>query len=284
MRDRDAGGSPYHSVVQKESESSQPDRRPAYPITSVDNALRLLGLFREHEKVRLSDARDFLGVAHSTAHRLLAMLNYHDFVRQEQNSRVYVAGPALVEIGLAAVRSMDIRTHAQQVLLDLVERFGETAHLVGLEGGSVRYLDAVESPHALRLAARTGSTLAANCTASGKAMLATLADEDVMALFPGEGRLPSQTESSIVVRSELLAELAKVRERGYALNLEESELGAGSVAVAVHGPHRILVAALAISAPLSRLPDERITEIADHLRGEAERLAVLAGLRPGKLA
>ena len=69
---------------------------PKYPISSVDNALRLLGLFRERERVRLVEARDHLGVAQSTAHRLLAMLAHHGFVRQEADSRLYVAGPALV--------------------------------------------------------------------------------------------------------------------------------------------------------------------------------------------
>jgi hypothetical protein len=148
--------------------------RPAYPIASVDKALRLLMLFREQTRVRLSEASEHLGVAHSTAHRLLAMLAYHGFVRQERDSRAYVAGPALVEIGLAAIRQMDIRLHARPVLEDLAASFAETAHLAVLEGASVRYLDAVESSRALRVAARTGATLPANCTASGKAMLAVL--------------------------------------------------------------------------------------------------------------
>lgn len=264
--------------MQKNDDRSRKGQKPAYPITSVDNALRLLTLFREHEKVRLSEARDHLGVAHSTAHRLLAMLAYHDFIRQERDSKVYVAGPALVEIGLAAVRNMDIRLHARPLLEELAAKYGETVHLVGLEGGTVRYLDAVESPKALRVAARTGGTLAANCTASGKAMLAELSDRDVAGLFPDE--LPSQTGRSITDRKELLEELHQVRERGYALNRQESEDGVASVAVAVLGPHHTPVAALAVSAPISRLPDERIEEVAGHLRDEAERLAALAGLRP----
>jgi DNA-binding IclR family transcriptional regulator len=87
------------SAVQK------PQAAPAYPIASVDNALRLLMLFRDTPRVRLSEASEHLGVAHSTAHRLMAMLAYHGFVRQEPGSRAYLAGPALVEIGLAAVRA-----------------------------------------------------------------------------------------------------------------------------------------------------------------------------------
>ena len=158
---------------------------PAYPIASVDNALRLLVLFRDRPRVRLSEASEYLGVAHSTAHRLMAMLAFHGFVRQEADSRAYVAGPVLTEIGLAAVRELDIRLHARPALEQLAASLGETVHLAVLEGDSVRYLDAVESPRALRVAARTGTTLAANCTASGKALLAELPDAEVTALFGG---------------------------------------------------------------------------------------------------
>ena len=267
--------------MQKDQVPEQTGRRPAYPITSVDNALRLLGLFREREKVRLSDAREHLGVAHSTAHRLLAMLAYHGFVQQDKDSRVYLAGPALVEIGLAAVRHMDIRRHARPVLEELAGRYGETAHLSVLEAGKVRYLDAVESSRALRVAARTGTALAANCTASGKAMLAALPAPELAALFPdgpGAPELPALTGHSITSRGNLDNELAVVRARGFALNREESEDGVASVAVAVLDGGRAPVAALSVSAPVSRLPDRLAGEIAAQLRVGAQRLAGLAGL------
>lgn len=73
--------------------------------------MRLLLLFKEQRSVRLSDASSYLGVAHSTAHRLFAMLAYHDFVRQEPRTRAYVAGPALLQVGLAVVQSKIGRAH-----------------------------------------------------------------------------------------------------------------------------------------------------------------------------
>ncbi len=199
--------------MQKRQSAAEPGREPAYPIASVDNALRLLMLFRAKPRVRLSDASEHLGVAHSTAHRLMAMLAYHGFVRQEPDSRAYVAGPALVEIGLAAIRQLDIRLHARPVLESLASSLGETVHLAVLAGGNVRYLDAVESSRALRVAARTGSALAANCTASGKALLAALPDQEVSALFAAQQSLTALTARSITAKSRLLAELKEVRAR-----------------------------------------------------------------------
>ena len=250
-------------------------QRPAYPITSVDNALRLLMLFRGQPRVRLSEASEHLGVALSTAHRLMAMLAYHGFVQQDQDTRVYVAGPALVEIGLAAVRQLDIRMHARPVLERLAADLGETVHVAVLERGNIRYLDAVESSHALRVAARTGSVLAATCTASGKALLAALPDGEVAALFPDDASLVTLTAKSITTRSGLLKELRAIRERGFALNREESEEGVASVAVPVPGPRSVPVAALVVSAPVSRMTDETARAIGGRVCGEAARLAAL---------
>jgi IclR family transcriptional regulator, acetate operon repressor len=249
-------------------------RPPAYPIASVDNALRLLMLFRGQPRVRLSEASEYLGVAYSTAHRLMAMLAYHGFVHQEPDSRAYVAGPALVEIGLAAVRELDIRRHARAALEHLAASLGETVHLAVLEGSNVRYLDAVESSRALRVASRTGSVLAANCTASGKALLAELPDAEVSAIFAGSAALTALTARSITSRPRLLAELRQVRDQGCALNVEESEEGVASVAVAVRGPHQVPAAALVVSAPVSRMTDQAASRIKAELR---ERVAWLEG-------
>ncbi|MPZ89764.1 MAG: helix-turn-helix domain-containing protein [Nitriliruptorales bacterium] len=247
-------------------------------MASVDNALRLLLLLRDHQEIRLSDASRHLHVAHSTAHRLLAMLAYHDFVRQEPGQRTYVAGPALLEIGLAAVRKMDVRHHARPVLEELANTFGETSHVVRLEGSHVRYLDAVESARALRVTARTGMVLPASCTASGKVLLAQLRPEEVTALYGGDGTLPVATHRSITSLDDLVKELERIRRRGHAVNDQESEDGVVSVAVAVQSPGTPALCALTVSAPASRMRAPRINEIARELRQTAEALSqVIAG-------
>src|SRR2546421_4579925 len=168
----------------------------------------------------------------------MAMLAFHGFVRQEPDSRAYVAGPVLTEIGLAAVRELDIRMHARPALERLAAALGETAHLAVLEGDSVRYLDAVESPRALRVAARTGTTLAANCTASGKALLAELTDAEVTALFPGPTTLTALTGRSITTRPRLLAELRRGRGPGSAGHAGGGAGGGRPRAAAARRPRR----------------------------------------------
>ena len=258
----------------KTGAASPDDSRPGYPIGSVDNALRLLLAFRDQPRLRLSDASAYLGVAHSTAHRLLAMLAYHDFVRQDPATKAYEAGPALIEVGLAVVRRMDIRGLVRPVLAELQRHFGETAHLAVLEGRDVRYLDCVESGYALRVAARTGTMLPAHCTSVGKALLAALPEEQFAALYSDDADLlPAATHKSITSLERLGSQLREVRRRGYATNKEESEDGVGSVAVAVPGPQGQPLAAISVAAPTIRLSASRIKEIAPVLTEFAATIA-----------
>jgi DNA-binding IclR family transcriptional regulator len=126
---------------------------------------------------------------------------------------------------------------------------------------------------ALRVASRTGSVLAANCTASGKALLAALPEAEVSAMFADRAALPRLTTRSITSRARLLAELRKVREAGCAVNREESEEGVASVAVAVPGPQGLPAAALVVSAPVSRMTGQAAEKISQELREQATWLA-----------
>jgi IclR family transcriptional regulator, acetate operon repressor len=248
--------------VRPESETG-----PAYPIASVNNALLLLLLFREQPRVRLTDACKYLGVAHSTAHRLLAMLAHHGFVQQEPVTRAYIAGPALVEVGLAVVGSLNVREQARPVMEELAAELGETVHLGVLEGDQVRYVDGVESQRALRVVARTGTLAPAHCTSLGKALLAQMSDEQIAELYPLSAEpFAARTDKSITTQAKLLKELRKTRERGYAVNSGETEEDVGSVAIAFRD-FAGRPAAIAVAAPTSRLGAQRISRIGQ-LMGE----------------
>jgi IclR family acetate operon transcriptional repressor len=259
-------------MVSPKASSPAANPRPQYPIESVDNALRLLLMFRDRGEIRLSEAREALGVAQSTAHRLMAMLAYHDFVRQDPVSRAYRAGPALIDVGLSVVRAMDIRAIARPFLEELMRQVGETVHLATLEGAGARFLDAVESEHALRVAGRTGRVLPAHATSVGKAMLAALPDEEIDRLYPDDP-LPAQTDRTITTREELKAELQRVRRRGYASNAGESEDGVSSIGVAVLNSSGRPVAAVSVAAPLSRMPTSMARQVAEPLTETARRIS-----------
>jgi DNA-binding IclR family transcriptional regulator len=244
--------------------------RPTYPIASVDRALRLLLLVAQRSRVRLTEASEALGVAPSTAHRLLAMLVFHDLVRQEDR-HAYVPGPALAAIARATISETDLRTLARPVIEQLAAATGETAHLAVLEGRMVRYLEGVESTRALRMGARTDRTVPAHYVATGKALLAAMPWGQVERMLAGV-RLEAITDRSVTDLWVLERQLQRVRRSGYAVFRGESEEGAASVAMTVRDVSGRVVAAISVAAPAVRMPRTRQDSMLGDLRIAVARL------------
>lgn len=225
---------------------------PQYPIESVDNALKILLLFGERSEVRLTDVSEHLGVASSTAHRMLAMLLYRGFVRQDTRTKIYRPGTALTGVAYSILQRFDFRAELHPFLERLNGELRESVHLGLLDGTVVRFIDAIESPQAVRVASRLGMSLPATSTSTGKAILAQMSQAEVHSLFPDE-ELEGLTENSLRSRTELDRQLALVRKRGYAVSSEESEPGVSSVAVAFPANRTPARLAFNVALPTSRM-------------------------------
>ncbi|MBA2701234.1 MAG: IclR family transcriptional regulator [Candidatus Limnocylindrales bacterium] len=248
--------------------------KPKYPIESVDNALKLLLQFKERESLGVSEAGEHLGVAPSTAHRLLSMLQYRGFAIQDDDSKAYRPGPALIEIGLKTIREMSLLRQARPAIERLSERLDETVHLLVREGADVRFVDGAESSRALRVTSRTGILLPAHCTAGGKALLAELSPGTLRELYPARA-LSGLTARSVRSRDDLERELATVRARGFATNAGESEDDVTAIGVAVRDHRGRQRAAIAVALPSVRASPERIDEIAAAAVAGAQELGAL---------
>ena len=245
---------------------------PTYRIESVDKALRLLWLLRERPHLTVSQASEALGVARSTAHRLLAMLLEHRFADQDPTTRAYHPGPALLEIGVGAIRNLDVRDVARPELEWLAANVRETVQLVALAGARTLVIDAAECSEAVRVSGRTGGSLPPHCTSAGKALLAQLRFDDVRALLGAEP-LERHTERSIGTYAELQRALDSVREQGYATNFGENEDTIGAVAVAIRVPRGVRPAAITVTAPIARMTQERVPDVVEAAHAAAERVA-----------
>ncbi len=221
-------------------------------FSSVDNALRLLELAGKHQALRVAEVADILGVARSTAHRLLTALRQRDFLVQDRPNGAYRPGPALNAIGLAALARIDILRIARPVLHELRDQTRETITLAVLEGQQVRFIDSVESLRSVRVGNRTGVIRHAHSSAVGKAILASLPSGQLARLYP-EPILPEATSTTITRREALSAELEEIRAVGYALNFGESSDGISAIAVALCDSSGYPIAGLGIAAPASRM-------------------------------
>ncbi|WP_077488176.1 IclR family transcriptional regulator [Sinomonas mesophila] len=251
--------------------AAEPRTQPSYPVSSVGNTLRLLLMFKERRRLRLSDAAHELGVSISTAHRLLAMLQSYDFIRQEAEVRTYVLGPVLLDLGLSAVRNMDVRSLARPILADLTTRLDESVHLAVLEGDNVRYVFSVEGPQQLRVADRTGQVFPAHTSSMGRAMLADLPQAHL-----------EQTLARLAARevdvAALEAQLAQIRELGYALNARPDDVT--SLARTVKDARGTTIAAINAAGPSLRIARQGHGQIARQLHTAAAQIQEALGAAP----
>ena len=232
------------------------NEKPIYPIGSVDSAIRLLLMIGERDRVRIAEAANELGVARSTAHRLMQMLVYHGFVRQDPESKAYVAGSRLMGLGLQLVRKLDVRSIAHPYMESLEAEVRETINLFALQADrSVLCLDSVETDRTLRIGSRTGVVLSAEACASGRALLSTLPTAQVTEMYPSP-RLPKHDHTTVKSRSQLIDILAQVRELGYATQSNESEPGVSAISAPIRLGDEVASFALTIAVPSTRLdPD-----------------------------
>ncbi|WP_336660009.1 IclR family transcriptional regulator [Leucobacter sp. USHLN153] len=244
---------------------------PTYPIESVDRTLRLLTIFANGKALTVSAVAEELGVARSTAHRLLAMLEHHGYVRQDPLSKVYGVGAQTLRVGLAAVRDLDIRGVARPHLEALRDQFEETPHLTVLDGGTALVVDSLESRQPVRVGSRVGIEMSLWSTASGRALLAGQTAEFV------ERHVPEHFEAlhpdAIGSRAEMLGLLKLVRQQGYATSFGEFETDLASIAVVIPIPSTLGNFAVSLSAPTSRMPLDRVPQVVEALQGHAASIA-----------
>jgi IclR family acetate operon transcriptional repressor len=240
-------------------------------VGSVDRALRLLALLGASEDpLSVSEAAAGLGVARSTAHRLLSALCHRGFAAQDPITRRYGPGRTLVTVGLSTAARLHVRRVAKAEIARLAAVAGETVYLVTLDGPRSLVLDSVESPDALAVRQRTGRMMLPHTTASGKALLCRLSPDAVRELL-GPDPLPAPTSRSFGTHAALARELGRVRRQGFALNDQENETGVYGVGVAVDAPGE--ASALAVVAPRARVTRARLPEIVAATRATAGRIA-----------
>jgi len=239
-------------------------------VSSAENVLVLLVALRERGRLRVADAAQLLSVTPPTAHRLLSTLKRHQFAEQDRK-RAYLPGPRLTQLPSGTEPLHDLSILAHPHLVDLSHKIGETTHLVTLQGNGCRFIDGVESSHALRVGSRVGLLLPAHTTSGGKVLLAQLPDAELVALYPD--RHVRMRDGSLRDLVTLRRELGVVRRQGYALNLEASERGVNAVGVPVTTRSGKAIAAVVLACPSVRSSRQHLIDLVGEVQGTAAAIA-----------
>lgn len=201
-------------------------------LRSVGTALDLLECFASDVELGVSDIARRLGIAKSTAHRVLSTLRTRGFVEQDPHSGRYRLGLHLFELGHLAQVRHPLREVARPICLDLGRRTGLTVNLSVLEGADVVFIERIESADTRGLN-ESGRRLPAHVSSSGKAIAAW---NNEFALARVAAGFPPRARATVRTAAEWEAVLRMVRKRGYATSEDESYDGVSSVAVPIMSP------------------------------------------------
>lgn len=244
-------------------------REAPYSIRSVERVCDILDLLRESPSgVSMSEIARITGLPKSSAFRYLTVLESRQYVERGSEDGDYKLGLAFLPIQSRHVEVLSQRS--RPYLERLRDRFGETINLGVLDGRRVIYVSILESPQAMRLAARPGDRDYIHSTALGKAIAAHLPEDRVRAILEAEG-MPRLAPRTITDPEEYLRELRTVSAVGYAVDERENEPEGRCLAVPILGYR--LPAAISLSAPQSRFPADRIKEAATEFGSAARRIA-----------
>jgi DNA-binding IclR family transcriptional regulator len=222
----------------------EPRRNGIQVVARVADVLRALA--GSPDGLGLSELALAVGMPKSTVHRLVSALELEDFVTPARAGKIHL-GRGIARLGAATRDS--VRDQIRPFLLSLHRELEETVDLSVLDGATARFIDHIPAPHRLRAVSAVGAVFPLHCTANGKALLATMPEEQANAALPS--RLPALTPKTITTRRDLFDELVRVRTDGVAYDREEHTLGICAVGAVVRDPFGP-VAAISVPVPTQR--------------------------------
>jgi DNA-binding IclR family transcriptional regulator len=271
-------GAPAISDATNRSGSNGNGERPAFQV--LDRTFAILDLFdEERPEWTATEIARTLDLPVPTTHRILMALKQRGYVSQHEETKRFRLGVGALHLGDRAHASVDLRSLSRPVLKRLSRETGETALLTVVAPGGSRgvCLERVETAQPLRLSVQPGRRVPLHAGASQKALLAFLPEDAVERVLSQP--LERLCERTIVDPSLLRAELARIRQRGWARSAEETNLGVSGIAIPVLSERGGVVCAIGIAGPSARLDDARIASEFRQVASAAEEIATALGHR-----
>jgi len=227
-------------------------------IASVQKAIDILNLFDE-EKNELgnSEIAKLIDIPAGTASGLIFTLKINHYLDQNPTNRKYRLGLKLVDRAAVLLNQIDLRKIASPYLEEIGKWCGESVNLALRNEGEVVYIERLNGQHSLGIRSEIGKRAPVHSTALGKAIVAYLPRDEISSFLENHNFFPV-TQYTITNPRIFKAELDKVRERGYSVDEQENEIGGRCVAASILNQESYPIAAISVSVPIQRLPDDQI--------------------------
>jgi len=234
----------------------------------------------KQQSVAFVEVAGAIPFARTTVHRILYSLEKLGYVEKDELKSHYQLTAKFFELTGPAVHFRRLQSVSKSVMQNLLLRFSETINLGVLDDGQVAYIEVLQSPSALRIAAVPGERNPVHSTALGKVMMAFLPESEVAAILDRHP-LIKRTPRTITQKKHLLEHLASVRERGVAFDMEENLSGVVCVAAPIFDQVGRVIAGISISGPATRM-EPKLPQIQEEVRNSALTLSRM--LSPSPLA
>ena len=239
-------------------------------VQSVDRALTILGILARLGEAGVTEIAAELGVHKSTAFRLVATLESHGMVEQNEERGKYRLGVGVLRLAGATTARLDVVQEARPICRKLAADSGETVNIAVLSDRSALYLDQVAGQSALQSHNWVGQHIPLHATSNGKVLLSGLSSDEVDARLP---RLPSYTTDTVTSRARLRRELAELLDQVDAVAVDELEVGLTAIAAPIRNAHGDVIASLSVSGPTFRLGESRVKELVSAVQDAADEVS-----------
>lgn len=243
-----------------------------YRVQPVAKALSVLAYVAESGRdITLTAVSGALKIPKTTTFRYLQTLVEAGFLRHDSANDKYALGKRFLTIAKADTDISSVRQLARPAMNELMSEFNETVNLAIAREDKIVYIDLVVANRALRMQTRIGETHPMHSTALGKAMLAYFPDEELQRYLSQP--LSERTGRTLVDKASITAQLRRVRNAGYAIETGENEDGAMCIGAPILDEAGYPIAAVSISAPITRMPRQRASQAANQLKEVARAIS-----------
>jgi len=230
-------------------------------VQSLTRGLSILECLAKAEGgLTLTDIGQRLQLPPSTVHRLLATLEKMGYVYQAGELGRWYVGLQAFAVGSSFLASRDFIAQSHPYMRRLMDQSGETVNLAILDGTEAVFVDQVQCREMMRTIVKLGSRAPLHASGVGKAMFASLPDDQIDAILKVRG-LPRITGNTITTPETMWASIRVIRQRGWSFDDEEHAQGTRCVASPIYDEHAETLGAISLAGPSSRLPDERIRQL-----------------------
>ena len=256
------------------------DKTDQNTVQALDRGLQILAHVAAHPGRTLSQITEATGEAVATVFRALVTLQGHGMVEVEEPGQFWHVGPGAFRMGSAFLRRTKVVERARQPMEALMRETGETANL-GIEvKDEVMFVAQVEALEAIRAFFPPGTKGPMHSSGIGKALLAWYPEDRVQAILTRKG-LERFTSLTITSESSLGRDLARTRERGFAIDDQERAEGMRCVAAPIFNAHGEPVAGLSVSGPAFRVGLSDAGRLGALVRAAADKVTeATGGVRP----